>query len=216
MPEALKLKKVADSSISYHPFLITRENGTRTYGVALTFYEAVKSSSVLSSLELLQEKYLAKLRKPVQDEADLFSLTCDTLYASKCICLISSLPMVNPLQCYLRQLHAITVGIKSSELPIESFLYNLLNEVPCPMPGRAIQYWGPLGSINFFLPDPTVDLPLCNYSFRTFFEILGLRNIVRLFTCVLLEQQILLISSGERKQNVREKNDKEIKEMYAC
>ena len=196
MPEAVKLKKVADSSVSYHPFLITRENGTRTYGVALTFYEAVKSSSILSSLESLQEKYLSKLRKPVENNSYIFSSTHDTLYASKCICLISSLPIVNPLQYFLRQLHAITVGTESSDLPIESYLYNLLNEVPCPMPGKAVRYWGPLGSIDFFLSDPTVELPLCNYSFRQFFEMLSLRNVVRLLTSVLLEQQILLISSG--------------------
>ena len=42
-----------------------------------------------------------------------------------------------------------------------------------------------------------LDLPLCDYSFREFFEMLGVRDILKALTGVLMEHQILLKSSGE-------------------
>ena len=37
----------------------------------------------------------------------------------------------------------------------------------------------------------------CDYSFRQFFELFGVRNVLRLVTCILLEHQLLLKSFGE-------------------
>ena len=42
-----------------------------------------------------------------------------------------------------------------------------------------------------------MELPLCDYSFRELFELLGIRTIVRLLTCLLLEHQVLLKSSSK-------------------
>ena len=35
----------------------------------------------------------------------------------------------------------------------------------------------------------------CDYSFRQLFELLGIKNVLRLLTCLLLEHQVLLKSS---------------------
>ena len=55
---------------------------------------------------------------------------------------------------------------------------------------------GPLGKLVVQRPSLN-ELPLCDYSFRLFFELLGVRNIVKLLTCILLEHQVLVKSSGE-------------------
>ena len=55
---------------------------------------------------------------------------------------------------------------------------------------------GPLGRIAWRLPSLS-ELPLCDYSFRQFFELLGVRNVLKLVTCILLEHQLLLKSSGK-------------------
>ena len=60
---------------------------------------------------------------------------------------------------------------------------------PSPLPG-------PLGQFSWSRPSKN-DLPLCDYSFREFFQLLGIRNIFKLLTCILLEHQILLKSAGE-------------------
>ena len=55
---------------------------------------------------------------------------------------------------------------------------------------------GPLGHLAVGVPSPT-ELPPCDYSFRQLFELLGIKNVLRLLTCLLLEHQVLLKSSGE-------------------
>jgi hypothetical protein len=41
------------------------------------------------------------------------------------------------------------------------------------------------------------ELPLLDFPLRKLFEFLGVECVIELFTCVLLEQQILLKSEGE-------------------
>lgn len=45
-------------------------------------------------------------------------------------------------RAYLRQLHAITIGKETAALPVESYLYNLLFEVPMPSPGKTVNFSG--------------------------------------------------------------------------
>lgn len=56
---------------------------------------------------------------------------------------------------------------------------------------------GPLGNLTLSNPSPS-ELPPCDYSFRQFFELLGITNVLRLLTFLLLEHQVLLKSSGQR------------------
>jgi len=42
-----------------------------------------------------------------------------------------------------------------------------------------------------------MELPVCDYSFREFFELLGVRNVIKLLCCLFLEHQVLLKSAGE-------------------
>ena len=146
MPEGLIIKKnLEDPSYKFfHSFLITRENGTRAYGSVLTFYEPVEDTRVVNTLESLQAKYRQSRKAPINlDERNCFDRSTDKLYVSKCLCFLTSRPIFRPCEAYLEQLYAVTMGGRSvSELPVESYLYNLLYEVPMPTPGKSVKFYG--------------------------------------------------------------------------
>jgi len=64
----------------------------------------------------------------------------DVLFATKSICIISRLPFVDTFHKYLMSLYEMvftnTVG---QELPVISFVYNILHEVPMPQPGHSLR-----------------------------------------------------------------------------
>lgn len=196
MPDGLRLVKNIGPRPQFHTMVITRENGSHVYGSVLTFYEPVQEGKTLDSLLALQNEYESNCRFGISpDESLLFDQTCDELYASASLCFVTTHPVFAPLKTYLDQLYAVAMEGESCLLPVESYLYNLLYEVCLPDPGRTLSFTGPLGSFNWYFPGKW-DLPLCDYSFRVLFERLGVKNVVKFLTCILLEQQVLLKSSG--------------------
>ena len=81
------------------------------------------------------------------------------------------------------------------DIPIERYICNFINEVPLPPPGKAEVQYGIADKILTFTRPPLnkpildVDLP-----FRRVFECLTPSTIITLFTCLLLEQKILMHS----------------------
>ncbi|XP_075727111.1 DENN domain containing pinstripe isoform X2 [Rhipicephalus microplus] len=212
----------------FHPFVITREDGSRTYGQALTFYEEVTDRQICSAMQTLQAMHLTELSSngnkaplprtaAIKTEAPvsrslprsfrlmttsrstdssggaLYDITKDTLYVSKVICLVTPLPLVSACRTILQKLLSLVQGRDSPPLPLESYVYNLLYELPLPPPGRSLR-------LSYLYQDyvcqrpGTGELPFFDYSFRELFAILGLENCVLLFTSVCFENQILLCS----------------------
>ena len=148
MPEGLIFKKNLENpnQTHFHSFLITRENGSQAYASVLTFYEQVQDPAMLSTLDALQRSFL-QTRMVTLNSADnesTFDPNTDKLYAPKCLCFVTCKPVVRPCQVYLEQLHAVTAGGKQATagLPVESFLYNILYEVPLPSPGKTTKFTG--------------------------------------------------------------------------
>ena len=197
MPEGLQLKKnLSSSEPVFHPFVITRENGSRLFGSVLTFYEPTNSTAILDQLDSLQEEYQAKQRGGFTAESPFFfNRATDTLFVSKCLCLVTTSQQVRPCRAYLEQLYLVVMDEERVELPLENYIANLLLEVPAPRSGQCVQFRGPLGNITCCLPGED-EVPLCDFSFQEFFEILSIKNVLKMLTCVLLEQQILLKSAG--------------------
>lgn len=97
-------------------------------------------------------------------------------------------------------------GPQNGGFSTESFVYNLLYEVMVPLPGRStrISFFPPtlpsLGSDPSLIiqrPSSIEELPLFDFPLRQFFTLLGANTIVQIFTCVLLENQVMLSSSGK-------------------
>ena len=198
MPDGIRLcKNVKQTATnSFHSFLVTRENGSHTYGSVLLFHEQVTDRRLLNSLDALQSQFQDTHRAGFNsDHDDYFDKAEDTLFAPKCLCLVTPQPIHRPCRALLEQLYAVTAGSLTASLSAESYLFNLLYEVTLPEPGKYLRFCGPLGRISWYLPTK-FGLPLCDYSFREFFEMLGVRDILRVMACVLMEHQLLLTSAG--------------------
>ncbi|KAH0617045.1 hypothetical protein JD844_028638 [Phrynosoma platyrhinos] len=219
MPKGLSFRTQTDNrDPQFHSFIITREDGSRTYGFVLTFYEEVTSKQICTAMQTLYQMHNAEQCNSVcassscsmdslassLDEGDSTSLAkmqrCnsydinrDTLYVSKCICLIAPLPFMQACKKFLIQLYKAVTSQQPPPLPLESYIHNILYEVPLPPPGRSLKFYGVYEPIVCQRPGPN-ELPLFDYALREAFELLGLENLIQVFTCVLLEMQILLYS----------------------
>uniref|UniRef100_A0A8C0J9J4 DENN domain containing 5B n=1 Tax=Chelonoidis abingdonii TaxID=106734 RepID=A0A8C0J9J4_CHEAB len=219
MPKGLSFRTQTDNrDLQFHSFIITREDGSRTYGFVLTFYEEVTSKQICTAMQTLYQMHNAEQYSSVYassscsmdslassiDEGDATSLakiqqynsydiSRDTLYVSKCICLITPLPFMQACKKFLIQLYKAVTSQQPPPLPLESYIHNILYEVPLPPLGRSLKFYGVYEPIVCQRPGPS-ELPLSDYPLREAFELLGLENLVQVFTCVLLEMQILLYS----------------------
>ncbi|KAM3719479.1 DENN domain-containing protein 5A [Dirofilaria immitis] len=118
------------------------------------------------------------------------------LYMAKCICLISRIPFVSAGEHLLTALHSVfTSDVQPPPLPLESYIYWILNEVPLPAPGSTLKIC--LDHIDIVLqrPGPN-ELPFFDHSISSLFNLLTVDKFLRLFTCFLLEHQILLCSKS--------------------
>ena len=125
-----------------------------------------------------------------------FDVKKDTLLVSKSVCILMPLPFISAGRAFLDQIYNAAQSEENLPLPLESYIYNLLFEVPLPPPGKTMRF--SCYELNITCQRPGInELPLFDYSFKELFSLLGVENLVQLFTCTLLEQQILLLSSGE-------------------
>ncbi|XP_072165397.1 DENN domain-containing protein 5B-like [Diadema setosum] len=264
MPKGLTFRtQKGNRQARFHSFVMTREDGSRTYGAALMFFEQVTSQHICAELQTLQHKYgedrrlrkasavegstgsiydemhpsnsgyrtigsprfqrrqsspaiqglaspRTRRRSPVHQachqtkaytlprthtdsKAPHFDMLKDTLYVSKCICLIMQVPFVRATQKFLEQIYEVVRSSNSPSLPMESFIFNILYEVPLPPMGRSMVFTGVSRNIACQRPSRT-ELPLCEYPLREVFTLLGTENVVDLLTCVLLEKQVILVS----------------------
>lgn len=200
----------------FHTFLQTREDGARFYGCVITFYEEVKNENICMAMETLFKMFSAEKlclsptsppktsSTPIQPHrnvlgarfSDTYNSGSDKLYVSKCICLVLQSPFVDATKMLLEKMLEIGLHEEDSDLPLESYIYNVLYEVPAPPPGRTLKI--SVDDSVIIVPNPNInELPYFGYSFKAALMALGFENLVDLFTCMLLEHQILLLSSGE-------------------
>ncbi|XP_068117170.1 DENN domain-containing protein 5A isoform X2 [Hyperolius riggenbachi] len=216
MPKGLSFKTQADCrEPQFHSFIITREDGSRTFGFSLTFYEEVTSKQICSAMQTLYHMHNAEYdiiytsatpngstncSEECNDSSvtklqrfNSYDISRDTLYVSKCICLIAPMSFMTACKKVLEQLHQAVTSIQPPPLPLESYIYNILYEVPLPPAGRSLKFSGVYGPIICQRPS-TNELPLFDFPVKEVFELLGVENVIQLFTCALLEFQILLYS----------------------
>ncbi|OQR76595.1 DENN domain-containing protein 5A-like, partial [Tropilaelaps mercedesae] len=218
-----KRLKALESNSWFHTFIVTREDGSRSYGHALLFYEEVGDRDVCTALHTLQQMYLAELNegrvhsagiisrslprsfrllspklatKKVHNEpaGALYDLNKDSLYVTKAICLISTVPVVSVAKVILQSWYRMITTAEPPLLPYECYLYNVLYELPMPEQGKSVQLCYLYDEIIFQQPG-SMELPHFDYSFRELVLLLGVDNLLQLFTSVLFENQVLLCAS---------------------
>ncbi|XP_028177390.1 DENN domain-containing protein 5B isoform X4 [Ostrinia furnacalis] len=217
----------------FHSFVVTRENASRYYGFSLIFYEEVRNRNICSAMHTLQAMYITELssgqtppghRKGTGKESSrslprsfkltphsgaaltYYDIAKDKLYVAKSIALICQYPYVRVAQLFLENLFRSLPRQPGPGLSPESYVYNLLYEVPVPLSGQALRLYVPPSEphldpipVVIRMPNPPEELPLLDYPLRVMFQTLGVECVVQLFTCVLLEHQVLLRSSDYNK-----------------
>eukprot|EP01135_Chromosphaera_perkinsii_P004103 Nk52_evm10s270 gene=Nk52_evmTU10s270 len=194
-PKGVLFRKEDDGTEpSFHTFVMTRENGDRVYGAVLIVYEEVQDPNVIFAMKMLQDMFMCEMagNPGKQRPYSLIDLENQNIYAPKAICLVSKFPYVRVYERYLRELYIISRSRPT--MPIESFVYNLLYEVPLPSPGKSVRFV--IGETVMVAKRPEKEgLPLLHFSFDRLLGMISPETILKLLSCVMLEKQILFCSS---------------------
>ncbi|XP_054266195.1 DENN domain-containing protein 5B isoform X4 [Macrosteles quadrilineatus] len=204
----------------FHSFVITRQDGKRYYGASYVFFEEVRNRKISTAMQTLQAMHLTELssgqqpsRKHVLDHntrslprhfklashhtriaQNYYDHTKDTLHVTKSIALILQLPFIHAAEAFLIGLYRCWK--EQGPVSLESYIYNLVYEVVVPGPGRSLSFLCYPDCVTVIQrPSNIEELPLFDYSMREMFTLLGVDCVLQLFTCVLLENQVLLCSS---------------------
>lgn len=204
----------------FHSFVITREDGKRMYGASYVFFEEMHNRKISSAMQTLQAMHLTELssgqqasRRRVLDHntrslprhfklsshhakaaLSYYDHTKDTLYVTKSIALIMQYPFVHAAEKFLSGIYRCWKD--KAQLSLESCIYNLLYEVTVPQPGRSLSFVCYLDTrVIIQRPSCIEELPLFDFPLSEMFNLLGVDIVLQLFTCLLLENQILLCSS---------------------
>ncbi|XP_017775709.1 PREDICTED: DENN domain-containing protein 5B isoform X2 [Nicrophorus vespilloides] len=133
-----------------------------------------------------------------------YDISKDKLFVSKSIAIICQVPNVHAAKIFLENLYRCVPRKQSSinTLSLESYVFNLLYEVQLPSAGKSLLVHLPpndphlpLANAVIQCPAAPLELPHLDYSLRLMFIWLGVDIVVQLFTCLLLENQVLLRST---------------------
>ncbi|KAI5696562.1 hypothetical protein M8J75_014663 [Diaphorina citri] len=127
-----------------------------------------------------------------------YDFTKDALYVCKSIALISQHAYVQAPCQFLNSLY--TLWLEQGDLSIESYVFYILYEVTMPAPGSSLSFTC-YPDITTYLVSPGMEheLPHFDFPIRQVFMLMGVDVFIQLFTCVLLEKQILICSSDYQK-----------------
>ncbi|XP_029199250.2 DENN domain-containing protein 5B-like [Acropora millepora] len=174
--------------------LALAQSRTRSKSLSLMMTNSAGSVEMITS----SDKFIPISEMSTLSNHRAFDVNTDTLLVSKSICIIMPLPFISAGKAFLEQVYCSVQKEDDLPLPLESYIYNLLFEVPLPPSGKTMRF--SCNDLNITCQRPSSnEIPLFDYSSKELFSLLGVENIVKLFTCCLLEQQILLISNDFHK-----------------
>jgi hypothetical protein len=189
---------------SFYSFVQTSESGAQLIGCCLTFFEELND---------LQRKCLYDLIDS-SESSDISSsaLSHLKLYVPKCLCLLSHWPFVSSFKKYL--CHLYRLSLTPCRIPIERYICNFLgwkffpspilkliycmcvDDVPAPPPGLVeVSYFIGTECVIFKRPPSNEPNAWSTMPMTPLFECLSPENIIALFSLLLAERQIVLLSS---------------------
>ncbi|XP_018376777.1 PREDICTED: DENN domain-containing protein 5B-like, partial [Trachymyrmex cornetzi] len=237
LPSGLRFRTQKHSvEPTFHSFVLTKEDGHRTYGFSLVFYEECRNRKICSAMQTLQAMHITELSsgqngtpptaRKGQDGHNTRSLprhfklsahspgaalgyydsTKDKLLVTKSISLLCQQPYLHATKTFLTNLYKCVPRHPGPGLSLESYVYNLLYNVPVPLSGKSLKFFVPNDEpakspleLVIHQPSPSLELPMLDYPLKDVFTWLGADCLIQLFTCVLLENQVLLRSADFHK-----------------
>ncbi|XP_053984939.1 DENN domain-containing protein 5B isoform X3 [Hylaeus volcanicus] len=237
LPSGLRFRTQKHSvEPTFHSFVLTKEDGHRTYGFSLVFYEECRNRKICAAMQTLQAMHITELSsgqngtpptvRKGQDGHNTRSLprhfklsahsqsaalgyydsTKDKLLVTKSISLLCQQSYLHAAKTFLTNLYKCVPRHPGPGLSLESYVYNILYNVPVPLPGKSLKFFVPSEEpakspleLVIYQPTPLQELPMLDYPLKDMFTWLGAECVIQLFTCVLLENQVLLRSSDFHK-----------------
>ncbi|XP_072746333.1 DENN domain-containing protein 5B isoform X2 [Anoplolepis gracilipes] len=232
LPSGLRFRTQKHSvEPTFHSFVLTKEDGHRTYGFSLVFYEECRNRKICAAMQTLQAMHITELSsgqngtpptaRKGQDGHNTRSLPRhfklsahspgaalgyydsikDKLLVTKSISLLCQQPYLFAAKTFLTNLYKCVPRHPGPGLSLESYVYNLLYNVPVPLPGKSLKFFVPNDEpakspleLVIYQPSSLLELPMLDYPLKDVFTWLGADCLIQLFTCVLLENQVLLRS----------------------
>ena len=178
--EGVKLSRDQISPVVFSFILTTVDESSkkvpRIYVTCLIFYEAIPDS-IAKQLNIVQTNN-------------------NKIYMPKAICLVSHWPFIDQYREILKEIYRLHLSMY--EIPLERVICNLIQEVPLPDQGVTyVQYT--IGRQKlFFSRPPAKYLPFLPESCLEYlFRSLNIQDIVSVWSCVMVERKILLISKSQ-------------------
>ncbi len=100
----------------------------------------VQSRTLYSHLGHVHSRSPKRGHRPAPEVVGrVYEFRKDKLYGTKCISVISQLPLVNTYEKMLRGLLELIQSPEPPPLPLESYIFNMIYEIPLPPPGRSMK-----------------------------------------------------------------------------
>ena len=129
-------------------------------------------------------------------EIKLYDSEKHNLLVSKCLCLVMPLPFTSAAKTCLSKIYQGGLAEEGLSLALECYLYNLIYEVPLPPPGKKLKFTCITEEVLCQRPGLN-ELPLFDYSLEDVLALVGVKDFLKLLSCVMLEHQILILGSGK-------------------
>ncbi|KAF0683636.1 Aste57867_24342 [Aphanomyces stellatus] len=164
---------------TFFSFVLTNVSGVKLYACALKFDELLTPFEVMS--------LFVKETMPTWAHALSSGSKQTSVYAPKCLVVISHYPFFSSFRAFLQQIYR--VSLSEGPLPLERYIANFVSEIPLPPQGR-VQVQLTLPERTMLLSRPPKNLlPHADFTFRPLFQMLDLANVLTVFACLLLEQK---------------------------
>lgn len=148
------------------------------------------------------------IQNPQSSAQSYYDISKDKLFVTKAISIICQIPYTHAAELFLTNLYKCLPRSPGPGLSLESYVYNVLFEMCVPSPGKSIRVYLPPeqphlppATLTLQLPDIN-ELPFLDFPIRKLFQYLGCDGVLQLYTCVLLEYQVLLRSNDYQKQMI--------------
>jgi pentatricopeptide repeat protein len=181
-----------------HHFVLTNEKGRKLYGTCLTILEEYVPSNI-NDPWLLQQRTNTTTRTE-HNGVEVFS-NCTSekkpaFYLPKVLCILSTWPYLTAFREYLAQFYRLATTTNLMTAPIERFVVNLVSEIPAPPPGAYEVQVSILNStIRFWAPPAKLPIAFVALPFQILFECLDLDNVLKVWSAVMVERKVILLSS---------------------
>lgn len=175
--EGVKLSREQLSPIVFSFILTTVDDNTkkvpRIFVTCLIFYEVISET--------------------IAKQLNIILAPNDSVYMPKAICLVSHWPFIDQYREILKEIYRL--HLSTYEIPLERVICNLIQEVPLPDQGvTCVQYNIGRQKLYFSRPPAKYLTYLPDSCLEYLFRSLNIADIISVWSCVMVERKILLIS----------------------